>query len=220
MNMKDYLNLNEAAEYLGMSLVTLRRLVAKGKVVVQPDPLDSRQKLVHRANLDAILTNNGIKPEQATQILELRRKVKDEALLKKRERFIGKTSGGSKPIDPEPQTMLPPNVTKIPATSEQALSESPSDLPTPDTMPTMTQQPEPLPNKFQQAPAAIITQNGDELEVKELPAPKHQESKPDQNTIQTGHSSSRYDTICSQCGKRWPIIAPANCECGTELLPF
>jgi hypothetical protein len=97
--------------------------------------------------------------------------------------------------------MLPQNVTKIPATLEQFLEESPedwrvssdtgkisavikgfvpnplmADLPTPDTMPPMAQ-PEPLPNPFQQAPAAMIAHVGDVLEVQPLPKPKPPKQK-------------------------------------------
>jgi hypothetical protein len=67
---------------------------------------------------------------------------------------------------------------------------------------------------------ALKTKLGAVIEVEALnqvEAWKLYEARP---KVQTAQSNSQYDTICSKCGKRWPMFAPANCDCGAELLPF
>jgi excisionase family DNA binding protein len=49
-----YLNLKEAAKYLGVSDIKIRRLVSKDLLKVSFDPLDDRQRLVKKIDLDAL----------------------------------------------------------------------------------------------------------------------------------------------------------------------
>jgi excisionase family DNA binding protein len=51
-----YLNLKEAARYLGVSDIKIRRLVNKGLLRVSLDPLDDRKRLVKRSELDTLKT--------------------------------------------------------------------------------------------------------------------------------------------------------------------
>jgi excisionase family DNA binding protein len=51
-----YLNLKEAARYLGVSDIKIRRLVSKGLLEVSYDPLDDRKRLVKKADLDTLKT--------------------------------------------------------------------------------------------------------------------------------------------------------------------
>ena len=67
---------------------------------------------------------------------------------------------------------------------------------------------------------ALKTKLGAVIEVEALnqvEAWKLYEARP---KVQIAQSNSQYDTICSKCGKRWPMFAPANCDCGAEILPF
>lgn len=52
----EYLNLKEAARYLGVSDIKIRRLVSKGFLEVSYDPLDDRKRLVKKADLDTLKT--------------------------------------------------------------------------------------------------------------------------------------------------------------------
>ncbi len=52
----DYLNIREAASYLGVSDVKIRRLVSKGLLRVSLDPLDDRKRLVKKSDLDTLKT--------------------------------------------------------------------------------------------------------------------------------------------------------------------
>jgi len=56
MASNEYLNLKEAARYLGVSDIKIRRLVSKGLLEVSYDPLDDRKRLVKKADLDALKT--------------------------------------------------------------------------------------------------------------------------------------------------------------------
>jgi len=51
-----YLNLKEAARYLGVSDIKIRRLISKGLLKVSFDPLDDRKRLVKKSDLDALKT--------------------------------------------------------------------------------------------------------------------------------------------------------------------
>jgi len=51
-----YLNLKEAARYLGVSDIKIRRLVNKGLLKVSLDPLDDRKRLVKKSELDTLKT--------------------------------------------------------------------------------------------------------------------------------------------------------------------
>ncbi len=50
----EYLNLTEAARYLGVSDIKIRRLISKGLLEVSFDPLDDRKRLVRKTDLDAL----------------------------------------------------------------------------------------------------------------------------------------------------------------------
>jgi len=52
----EYLNLKEAARYLGVSDIKIRRLVNKGLLKVSFDPLDDRKRLVKKTDLDNLKT--------------------------------------------------------------------------------------------------------------------------------------------------------------------
>lgn len=49
-----YLNLKEAARYLGVSDIKIRSLISKGLLKVSLDPLDDRKRLVKRSELDTL----------------------------------------------------------------------------------------------------------------------------------------------------------------------
>jgi excisionase family DNA binding protein len=51
-----YLNLKEAARYLGVSDIKIRRLINKGLLKVSLDPLDDRKRLVKKSELDTLKT--------------------------------------------------------------------------------------------------------------------------------------------------------------------
>ncbi len=51
-----YLNLREAARYLGISDIKMRRLINKGLLKVSLDPLDDRKRLVKKSELDTLKT--------------------------------------------------------------------------------------------------------------------------------------------------------------------
>lgn len=50
----EYLNLKEAARYLGVSDIKIRRLISKGLLKVSFDPLDDRKRLVKKTDLDTL----------------------------------------------------------------------------------------------------------------------------------------------------------------------
>lgn len=52
----EYLNLKEAARYLGVSDIKVRHLVSDGLLKVSFDPLDDRKRLVKKADLDTLKT--------------------------------------------------------------------------------------------------------------------------------------------------------------------
>ena len=56
MALDEYLNLKEAARYLGVSDIKIRRLVSKGLLKVSFDPLDDRKRLVKKTDLDTLKT--------------------------------------------------------------------------------------------------------------------------------------------------------------------
>jgi hypothetical protein len=51
-----YLNLKEAARYLGISDIKMRSLINKGLLKVSLDPLDDRKRLVRKSELDTLKT--------------------------------------------------------------------------------------------------------------------------------------------------------------------
>jgi excisionase family DNA binding protein len=51
-----YLNLKEAARYLGVSDIKIRRLINKGLLKVSLDQLDDRKRLVKKSELDTLKT--------------------------------------------------------------------------------------------------------------------------------------------------------------------
>lgn len=55
----ELMNLKQACEYLGISLVTLRKLIKEGRITAVADELDGRQKLIRKDELDAILARRG-----------------------------------------------------------------------------------------------------------------------------------------------------------------
>lgn len=56
MASNEYLNLKEAARYLGVSDIKIRRLISKGLLKVSFDPLDDRKRLVKKTDLDTLKT--------------------------------------------------------------------------------------------------------------------------------------------------------------------
>ncbi|NWJ49120.1 MAG: helix-turn-helix domain-containing protein [Chloroflexi bacterium] len=55
----ELMNLKQACDYLGVTLVTLRKLINTGKLTAIPDELDSRQKLIKKSELDTFLAKRG-----------------------------------------------------------------------------------------------------------------------------------------------------------------
>ena len=49
------MKLSQAAEFLAISFTTLTKLVKSGKLQYETDPLDTRVKLVKRADLEELL---------------------------------------------------------------------------------------------------------------------------------------------------------------------
>jgi len=56
-----YLNLKEAARYLGVSDIKIRRLINNGLLKVSFDPLDDRKRLVKKSELDTLKTPRPVK---------------------------------------------------------------------------------------------------------------------------------------------------------------
>jgi hypothetical protein len=56
MTSEGYLNIKEAARYLGVSDVKIRRLISKRLLIVSLDPLDDRKRLVKKIDLDSLKT--------------------------------------------------------------------------------------------------------------------------------------------------------------------
>lgn len=75
-------NLSDAADYLGVTQVTLRKKIRDGDLAAQDDPLDTRQKLVKRSDLDKFLIGRGITPDDALKDLEARRESRKEVRAK------------------------------------------------------------------------------------------------------------------------------------------
>ena len=66
-----YLNLKEAARYLGVSDIKIRNLISKGLLKVSLDPLDDRKRLVKRSELDTLKTPHPV--EGATTKHQIKR---------------------------------------------------------------------------------------------------------------------------------------------------
>ena len=54
MTESEYLPLIQAAEYLGVSRPTIKRLIDEGEINITVSPLDRRVKLINRADLDRL----------------------------------------------------------------------------------------------------------------------------------------------------------------------
>jgi excisionase family DNA binding protein len=54
MALNEYLNLKEAARYLGVSEIKIRSLINKRLLRVSLDPLDDRKRLVKKSELDTL----------------------------------------------------------------------------------------------------------------------------------------------------------------------
>ena len=80
MASNEYLNLKEAARYLGVSDIKIRRLVSKGLLEVSYDPLDDRKRLVKKPDLDTLKTP---RPFENTATKHQEDKSRDFALGKK-----------------------------------------------------------------------------------------------------------------------------------------
>jgi excisionase family DNA binding protein len=57
--MEEYLTVLAAAEYLGVSRDKVSRMINSGQLTAKIDALDSRQKLITRAQLDEIKNSSG-----------------------------------------------------------------------------------------------------------------------------------------------------------------
>ncbi len=53
--MEEYLTVLAAADYLGVSRDKVSRMIKAGTLTAEVDPLDSRQKLIPKKQLDALL---------------------------------------------------------------------------------------------------------------------------------------------------------------------
>jgi hypothetical protein len=49
------MNVSKAAKFLGISSSTMSNMIGSGKIKYEPDPLDSRVKLVRRVDLEELL---------------------------------------------------------------------------------------------------------------------------------------------------------------------
>jgi predicted site-specific integrase-resolvase len=49
------MKLSQAAKFLGISSSTMSNMIGSGKIKYEPDPLDSRVKLVRRVDLEELL---------------------------------------------------------------------------------------------------------------------------------------------------------------------
>ena len=70
-----YLNLKDAAKYLGVSDTKIRRLIGKGLMNVSFDPLDDRKRLVKKSDLDALKTPRPMEGTSATHQQKMPRRV-------------------------------------------------------------------------------------------------------------------------------------------------
>ena len=64
---REYLTLGQAAEYSGVSRVTIWRMVKEGRLPAYQDPRDRRVKLVKREELDEALRPVPLKVEPKEQ---------------------------------------------------------------------------------------------------------------------------------------------------------
>jgi excisionase family DNA binding protein len=62
MTTKDYLTVQEAAEVLGVTRFTVSRLVREGVLASYVSPLNRRQKLVKRDDIEALREPVPVKP--------------------------------------------------------------------------------------------------------------------------------------------------------------
>ena len=69
MTSEEYLNIKEAARYLGVSDVKIRRLIKKGLLEVSFDPLDDLKRLVKKIALNNLKT-----PRQAKDVTAQRKR--------------------------------------------------------------------------------------------------------------------------------------------------
>ena len=66
MATKDYLTMQEAAEVLGVTRFTISRLVRDGVLASYVSPLNRRQKLVKRADVEALREPVPVEPARDT----------------------------------------------------------------------------------------------------------------------------------------------------------
>jgi excisionase family DNA binding protein len=57
----EFLSLKDAAQYLKVSDIKIRRLISKGLLTIALDPLDDRKRLVKKTDLDNLKTPRSIK---------------------------------------------------------------------------------------------------------------------------------------------------------------
>lgn len=63
--MDDFLTLNDAAEYLGISRMKLWRLVKAEKLTATTNPLDSRERIIRKSELDKLKAQAPRKKERS-----------------------------------------------------------------------------------------------------------------------------------------------------------
>ena len=77
MASNEYLNLKEAARYLGVSDIKIRHLISNGLLKVYLDPLDDRKRLVKKSELNNLKTPRPIENTTTKhQTKESRRPIK------------------------------------------------------------------------------------------------------------------------------------------------
>lgn len=62
--MKDKLTVQEAAKYLGTTRQKVSRLIARGVLTTEENPLDTRQKLISREQLERLKTYKDLGEEE------------------------------------------------------------------------------------------------------------------------------------------------------------
>ncbi len=64
---KELLTVQQAADFLGVSRIKISRLLKNGTLLAKPNPLDSRQKLIPREQLDSLKPYTLSKPNSKTK---------------------------------------------------------------------------------------------------------------------------------------------------------
>ncbi|MBN9390763.1 MAG: hypothetical protein J0I20_22220 [Chloroflexi bacterium] len=65
--MNEFMTISEAAETLGVSLLTMREIVKRQNLKVVPDAVDSRQKLVSRSDIQQLKTQTRPKTRRVSE---------------------------------------------------------------------------------------------------------------------------------------------------------